>query len=484
MRFQWPNKPPGQTLCRPRRQHPRLELISFVTTDGTKYNQVKITGHDDAGITVETDSGIEHIAFERLTRQLQDQFHFSPAPTPSTHPPITERDIPNSLTRQVPPSQVVSVVSPQALPSPIERLFQIENPKTLSVETQRLDAFLTMLDFKCAQESSMITRNFTSENIPAVSIAVTGDKEVSAVNILFTPDSPTEISDDFLNLVRLVVGFISSGDEKWVDQLDWKTKPDAEVSGNGRALHFSGSKGDGEQWKKAEFMLFGKDSSDSSEEPAFAFPQEGMNSLPMTLVSSVKGLSPYAWELLRYINSSKGVNMMLPELDLHEKKQGWIKLGYATRKSLILMLAFNDLSSDSPVFLDDPKSEGIPRIKVGINSADDWKILCKVVQRYRKMSAEARDEQWEPGVVKKLDVIDNISFKYITPDYLEIGEFGVAGDDAEAFCKMIDDFISDSGKQMILIVAGQKAEDANRAEQRANFERTQKRLNELTEPAK
>jgi hypothetical protein len=55
------------------------QTLSFVTRDGSKYENVELKGRDGGGITVMTDSGIEHIDFERLEKDLQVRFHYDPA---------------------------------------------------------------------------------------------------------------------------------------------------------------------------------------------------------------------------------------------------------------------------------------------------------------------------------------------------------------------------------------------------------------------
>jgi histone H3/H4 len=55
------------------------EPITFKTTDGKIYEKVTITKADQDGISIETDSGIEKIPFQRLPTELQKKFGYDPA---------------------------------------------------------------------------------------------------------------------------------------------------------------------------------------------------------------------------------------------------------------------------------------------------------------------------------------------------------------------------------------------------------------------
>ncbi len=60
------------------KQSSKTELFSFTTTDGKKYENVTISGTSGTEISVVTDSGIDHIPFEQLPKDMQARFHYVP----------------------------------------------------------------------------------------------------------------------------------------------------------------------------------------------------------------------------------------------------------------------------------------------------------------------------------------------------------------------------------------------------------------------
>jgi hypothetical protein len=79
--FKQQPKPTPATIIIPDNEEPDTpdEKLSFVTSEGTKYDNVILTSSDPTGISVRIESGIEHIDFERLPKELQQHFHYDPS---------------------------------------------------------------------------------------------------------------------------------------------------------------------------------------------------------------------------------------------------------------------------------------------------------------------------------------------------------------------------------------------------------------------